>query len=111
MESPRHRAAGAAGIVALVTALALVAGCFGYTRGAKNWSYVGDTVLLLGGGGAIASDRINKPAACMGTPGIDCPSYTSPVSGMMIAGVVLVASGLFGILFNATRPLSKSSSR
>lgn len=94
--------------IAAVAVLALsLTGCFGYNKSAKRWSYVGDSVLLLGGGGAIAGDVLTKTDAppCMGTA---CP-YESPVSGAMVAGAVLVAAGLVGILINATRPNVKSS--
>lgn len=83
-------------------------GCFGYNKSAKRWAYVGDTVLILGGGGAIAADVLTKdePAPCM--PGTMCP-YESPLSGAMVAGAVLVTAGLIGILVNATRPNVKTS--
>lgn len=93
-------------VLALASALVLLSGCFGYNRSAKRWAYVGDTILILGGGAAIAGDQLTKPAACTG-PG--CPSYTSPISGALVVGAVLVAAGLFGIVFNATRDNVKTS--
>lgn len=93
-------------VIALVAAFALCAGCFGYNKSAKRWSYVGDTVLILGGGGAIAADVATKPAACTGEM---CPRYTSPVGGAMVVGVLLVTAGLVGILINATRDEVKTS--
>ncbi len=83
-------------------------GCFGYNKSAKRWAYVGDSVLILGGGGAIAGDVLTKdePAPCMA--GTMCP-YESPISGAMVAGAVLVTAGLVGILVNATRPNVKTS--
>jgi len=85
--------------VAFVAICAFATGCFGYNRSAKRWAYVGDTVLVLGGGGAIALDVTSKDEPCMGD---NCP-YKSPIHGAMIAGVVLVTAGLVGMLFNATR--------
>ena len=35
--------------------------------------------------------------------------YTSSISGGLIAGAVLVAAGVFGIVFNATRDNVKTS--
>ena len=95
-------------LTALVLALTLATGCFGYNKSAKRWSYFGDTVLLLGGGGVIAADVLTKDDACMDTATMKC-RYESPISGVLVAGVVLAAAGLFGMLFNATRPNVKSS--
>jgi hypothetical protein len=95
------------GPLALLTAAALLAGCFGYTRSAKGWSYVGDSLLIASGGGVIAVDRTSAPTCS----GAGCPSFTAPVSGLLVAGVALAAAGVFGILFNATRPLAKHESR
>jgi hypothetical protein len=88
--------------------LLLPAGCFGYNKSAKGWAYVGDAVLIAGGGGAIAAGVLTKdePEPC--APGTMCP-YESPVSGMMVAGAVLVVAGLVGIVVNATRPNVKTS--
>lgn len=95
-----HRSA-----VALVASLAVLAGCFGYNKPAKRWAYVGNSVLILGGGGALALDLTSKEEPCVGD---NCP-YTSPIGGAMVAGVVLVTAGLVGILFNATRSDVKTS--
>jgi hypothetical protein len=94
-------------LAVLVLALGLT-GCFGYNKSAKRWAYVGDTVLILGGGGAIAADVLTKdePAPCMA--GTMCP-YESPISGAMVAGAMLVTAGLVGIIVNATRPNVKTS--
>jgi hypothetical protein len=92
-------------VVAAIASVALLTGCFGYNKTAKRWAYVGDTVLVLGGGGAIAADVTSKDEACTG----DNCLYKSPIHGAMIAGAVLVAAGLFGILFNATRPNVKTT--
>jgi len=85
--------------VALIASIALLAGCFAYNKPAKRWAYVGDTVLILGGGGAIAVDVTTKDEPCTG----DNCLYKSPIHGAVVAGVVLVAAGLVGILFNLTR--------
>lgn len=95
--------------LATLAALALtLSGCFGYNKSAKGWAYVGDAVLIAGGGGALAAGVLTKddPAPC--APGTMCP-YESPVSGMMVAGAVLVVAGLVGIVVNATRPNVKTS--
>lgn len=91
--------------LALIASLALLTGCFGYNRPARRWAYVGDTVLILGGGGAIALDLTSKDEPCVGD---NCP-YESPFSGALVAGVVLAAAGLVGILLNATRTDVKTS--
>lgn len=95
-----------------LAALAVLAlggtGCFGYNKSAKRWSYVGDSVLILGGGGAAAADVLTKdePPPCMA--GVMCP-YESPVSGVVVVGAMLVTAGLVGIILNATRPDVKTS--
>jgi hypothetical protein len=92
-------------VVSLVLCVAMLAGCFGYNSSAKKWAYVGDVILIAGGGAAVALDVTNKPAAC---DGAGCP-YQSPVRGGMVAGALLVGAGLFGIIFNATRDNVKGS--
>jgi hypothetical protein len=94
--------------VALIASIALVSslgGCFGYNRSAKRWAYVGDTVLVLGGGAAIGIDVTSKDAPCTG----DNCTYRPPIHGALIAGAVLVAAGVFGLLFNATRDNVKTT--
>jgi ABC-type Mn2+/Zn2+ transport system permease subunit len=93
-------------IAALVLA-GVASGCFGYNRSAKRWAYAGDTVLIVGGGGAIAGDLLTREA-CMPTPSVPC-SYEAPVSGVLVAGAVLVVAGLVGMIVNATRPTVKTS--
>ncbi len=95
-------------IAALVACALMATGCFGYNKSAKRWSYVGDTILLLGGGGVIALDVTKKDEPCMETPTMRC-DYKPPISGMLVAGVVLAAAGLFGYIFNATRDNVKTS--
>jgi hypothetical protein len=99
----RHRSALA--LIAALTLLCFLGGCFGYNRSAKRWSYVGDTILILGGGAAIAVDVTSKEAPCTG----DNCFYRSSIHGTMVAGVVLAAAGVFGLLFNATRDNVKTS--
>jgi hypothetical protein len=94
--------------IAALTACALASGCFGYNKSAKRWAYVGDTILMLGGGGAIAADVLTKGKPCMETTTMKC-DYEPPLSGALIAGAVLVAAGVFGIIFNATRDNVKTS--
>jgi hypothetical protein len=97
--------------LALVASIALLSGtalsgCFGYNRSAKRWAYAGDTVLILAGGGIIAADvTAPKEPPCTG----DNCLYRSPIHGAMVAGAVLVAAGLAGVLFNATRDNVKTS--
>lgn len=101
----RPRRHGAIALIAAFTLVFFLGGCFGYNRSAKRWAYVGDTVLILGGGAAIALDVTSKDAPCTG----DNCFYKSPIHGTLVAGVVLAAAGVFGILFNATRDNVKTS--
>jgi hypothetical protein len=91
--------------VAQIVMIALLAGCFGYNGPAKRWAYVGNSALILGGGGAIALDVTSTEEPCMGD---NCP-YKSSIHGAMVAGVVLVTAGLVGILFNLTRDNVRTS--
>lgn len=95
--------------MALVACAALLAGCFGYNSSAKKWAYVGDTVLLLGGGGALAYGIQNKPAPCDDTTDSGACPYHSEIRGPMVAGAVLIAAGIVGIIYTATRDNVKSS--
>ena len=95
-------------VIALAIVVATCAGCFGYNRGAKRWAYVGNSILMVGGGGAIAADQLGSSADA-GMTGTAAEPYEPPFSGVMVAGVVLVAAGLFGMIFNATRPYVKTS--
>jgi hypothetical protein len=92
-------------IASITLATTALGGCFGYNPSAKRWAYVGDTVLILGGGAAVAIDVTSKDPPCTGD---NCP-YKSPVRGALVAGAVLVAAGLFGILFNLTRDNVKTT--
>ncbi len=94
--------------LAVLATAALVTGCFGYNKSAKRWSYVGDTILMLGGGAVIALDLTSSSEMCVAGPGMPCP-YEAPLTGPLVAGAVLAAAGLFGIIFNATRPNVKTS--
>ena len=95
-------------LVALVTVMAFATGCFGYNKSAKRWAYVGNTVLILGGGAAIASDVTSSDPE-MGMTTTAAKPYDPPFSGVMLAGVMLAAAAVFGIVFNATRPNVKTS--
>ena len=86
-------------VVALVACAALLTGCFGYSSSAKKWSYVGDTVLILGGGGAIAADILTHEKC----EGVSCPDFDPPFGGGTVAGVMLVTAGIIGIIVTATR--------
>jgi hypothetical protein len=98
---------GASRAIAVLILIALCGGCFGYNRSAKRWSYVGNTVLILGGGGAIAAGILDKePPTQVMTGG---KPYDPPFNGALVAGVVLATAGLVGIVFNATRPNVKTS--
>lgn len=95
--------------VLLTVAIAIVAsGCFGYNRSAKRWSYAGNVVLMLGGGGAIAGTVLTKDETCTGA---GCPRYEPIVDSGIVAGALLVGAGLVGIILNATRPIVKTPSR
>lgn len=98
-------ARSARALIASIALVTLLAGCFGYNPSAKRWSYVGNSVLVLGGGAAVAIDVTSKDEPCMG----DNCLYKSSIHGTLIAGVVLVAAGLAGILFTATRDNVKTS--
>jgi hypothetical protein len=93
--------------VAAVLCVAMLAGCFGYNSSAKKWAYLGDSLLLVGGGATLAYGVEDKPTACEGE---GCP-YHSEIRGGMVAGALLIGAGLFGLLFNATRENVKSQSR
>jgi hypothetical protein len=93
--------------VALLAFLALVSGCFGYNPSAKRWAYAGNSVLIAGGGGAIAGDILTKPEPCPTTSMNGC--YQPAFGGGMVAGVFLVTAGIIGIVINATRPNVKGS--
>src|SRR5215475_991577 len=95
--------------LALFATITLVSGCFGYNQSAKRWAYVGDAVLIAGGGATIALDVTNKDAPCMPDANNNGCSYQSSIHGALIAGVILAAAGAFGILFNATRDDVKTS--
>ena len=90
---------------ALVACLGLGTGCFGYNPSAKRWAYVGDAVLVAGGGATIAADLATRPGPCMGEPGC----YRPPFSGALLAGTMLISAGIFGMVFNATRPEVRTS--
>lgn len=94
----------------MLAVIALVSGCFGYNKSAKRWSYAGNTVLILGGGGAIAADLVSSDDACteMQPTGAAC-RYSPPLDGALVAGIVLVTAGVIGILINATRPNVRTS--
>jgi hypothetical protein len=96
-------------LIALVVSVTLVTGCFGYNKSAKRWAYVGDTVLVLAGGGVIALDLTSSSEPCMESQGTPRCRYEPPFSGMLVAGAVLAAAGLFGFVFNATRPYVKTT--
>ena len=92
-------------VVALVACAALVSGCFGYSPSAKKWAYLGDTVLIVGGGGAIAADILTHEKC----EGLNCPDFELPFGGGTVAGAMLVTAGIIGIIVNATRTPLKTS--
>jgi hypothetical protein len=85
--------------------VALLSGCFGYNSSAKHWAYFGDSLLLAGGGAAIALGVTDKTDCT--TTGASC--YSSSINGSMVAGTMLVAAGIVGIIYNATRAEVKLS--
>jgi hypothetical protein len=94
--------------VALVACAALATGCFGYSPSAKRWAYAGNTLLVLGGGAAIAADLLASKQPCVG-PG--CAEFEPPVGGMLVVGTLLATAGLVGMIINATRPTAQATSR
>jgi hypothetical protein len=95
-------------VLAVVALVTCTAGCFGYNKSAKRWAYAGNTVLILGGGAAIAGDVLTKDSAPEPMMN-EMKPYKQPISGGIVAGALLVGAGLFGIIFNATRPNVKTS--
>lgn len=93
---------------AVVACAVLLAGCFGYNSSAKKWAYVGDSVLILGGGAAIGADVATAGGSCMPATGKVC-EYQSPIDGALLAGALLVTAGIVGIVYNATRAEVKTS--
>jgi len=91
--------------VAFVAICALATGCFGYNRSAKRWAYVGDTVLIIGGGGAVAADVVGGHEKV----GEGVAEYQPLFGGLAVVGVLLVAGGIAGMVINATRPDVKLS--
>ena len=95
-------------VLAILAIVACASGCFGYNKSAKRWAYAGNTVLILGGGAAIAADVLTKDSSSMTMPNT-MDEYKQPVSGGIVAGALLVGAGLFGMIFNATRPNVKTT--
>lgn len=92
-------------VVALVACAALVTGCFGYDSSAKKWAYVGDSLMIAGGGAAVAGDILTHDAC----EGANCPSFDPPFGGAAVAGAMLVTAGIIGIVLTATRDPVKTS--
>lgn len=95
-------------VLAVLALVACASGCFGYNKSAKRWAYAGNTVLILGGGAAIAGDILTKDASAPPMMN-EMEPYKQPVSGGIVAGALLVGAGLFGMIFNATRPNVKTT--
>ncbi len=97
--------------LALVLCLALISGCFGYNRSAKRTAYVGNTILLLGGGATLAAELLlaEDDGCPAGIPTCMERDELSPITGPMVAGTMLITAGLVGILLNLTRPEVKTS--
>lgn len=94
--------------LAVLALVACASGCFGYNKSAKRWAYAGNVVLMLGGAAAIGADLATKESSPAPMAN-EMEPYEQPVSGSIVAGSVLVAAGLFGIIFNATRPNLKTT--
>jgi hypothetical protein len=94
--------------LAVLALVAFASGCFGYNKSAKRWSYAGNTVLILGGGAVIGMDFLTKEDAEPAMP-MQMEPYKPPISGAIVAGALLAGAGLFGIIFNATRPNVKTT--
>lgn len=96
----------------MIALVACLAGCFGYNKSAKRWAYAGNTVLILGGGAAIAADILTGDDAGPTMSPTGQPQeepYSQPISGGIVAGALLVGAGIVGIIVNATRPNVKTS--
>jgi hypothetical protein len=92
-----------AGIFALVNA-----SCVGYSRSGKKAAYVVNSLMIAGGGAAIAADVwLLKPKDCMDDPG--CVEPASSLGGAMVLGTMLAVGGLVGIIFTATRKVPSTS--
>ena len=89
-------------VVAPLVAAALTAGCLGYNPSAKRWAYVGDTILVVGGGGVIAAgerllDRVRSTLAATYPHAVDRRSVQivgspgGPEAGAL--GAALIAAG------------------
>jgi hypothetical protein len=104
-----RRSRSALAVTATLGLLSGSLGCFGYNRSAKRWAYAGDALLIAAGGATIALDVTSKDPPCMPDARNNGCSYRSSISGAMVAGAVLAAAGVFGLLFNATRDNVKTS--
>ena len=93
----------------MLALVACMSGCFGYNKSAKRWAYAGNTVLMLGGGAVIAADVLTKDSSSMPAMPNTMDEYKQPISGGIVAGALLVGAGLFGMIFNATRPNVKTT--
>ena len=92
-------------VVALVACAALATGCFGYSSSAKKWAYVGDSLMIAGGGAAIAGDILtHEPCDAS-----NCPAFDPPFGGGAVVGAMLVTAGIIGIVITATRDSVKTS--
>lgn len=91
--------------LALVASAALLSGCFAYDPGAKKWAYVGNTVMIAGGGAAVATDILTHERC----EGAGCPKFDPPFTGAAVAGAMLVTAGIIGLILTATREPVKTS--
>jgi hypothetical protein len=92
--------------VAVLALTAMLGGCFGYNSSAKKWAYFGDALLIVGGGTTIGVDIATRDPTCTAPT---CMPYRAPIDGLLVAGAVLAAAGLVGIVINATRKNVKLS--
>jgi hypothetical protein len=104
-----RRSRSALSVTATLALLSGSLGCFGYNPSAKRWAYAGDALLIAAGGATIALEVTGKDPPCMPDAMNNGCSYKSSISGAMVAGAVLAAAGVFGLLFNATRDNVKTS--
>jgi hypothetical protein len=95
-------------VLVTLALVAMTSGCFGYNKSAKRWSYAGNTVLILAGGAAIAGDLLTRSDGEPRMAG-EPEAYDPSLSGGLVAGALLVGAGIFGMIFNATRPDVKTS--
>jgi hypothetical protein len=101
----------AAWTLVLALCAALSTGCFGYNPSAKRTAYVGNSLLIVGGGATLAAELLlaEDDGCPAGIPTCMETDELSPITGPMVVGTMLITAGLVGIVLNLTRPTAKNS--